>query len=67
MDVSIELVRQRHDEQAGLGGDRDAHLVADGETAAPLPTLLGDEDSDEVEKMTLLVGVEPVEGGHVAE
>ncbi len=52
-----------HDQQAGLGRDRDPHLVGDDEPFAAYKHLLGEEDLDVLPQLDLQVGRQPADIG----
>jgi hypothetical protein len=57
-DISVEVVRETQEEQAGLGGDGDADLVGELKAARPFPSLFREKDLDEGVQVRTFCGIE---------
>ena len=61
----VVVVGAVEQQQASLGGDRDPHLVGDGEAVAADEGLLGEEDLDVPAELALQLRRQPAVKGHV--
>src|SRR5262249_60664264 len=66
LDPAEVVMLDGQEQEAGLRGDRDLHLIGDRQPTAPLPSLLGDEHPQVVAQFGLLGFIEQVIQGHVA-